>query len=119
MDIETTFYKVTRVCNVFSRQKLEMTDLEGNTWYRYTEPNFTTTIDKFTITGLVYPTVIGDLVPTDDDTERGEVVFLHCMSETGGYEVIREDDLTSYITLKHEYFLSLEEATEAVNKLIQ
>lgn len=63
----TTLFQVYQRNNMLTRQKLEFTDSEGNTWYRYNEPILVYKIQKFIYCGYVESKAVGFVDKNDFD----------------------------------------------------
>ena len=71
IDLGTTLYYVRINSNVFTREKIQMTDAEGNVWHRYDNEQYTYSITPLTVIGRMVATVdwIGEpRCPTPETT---------------------------------------------------
>lgn len=80
MNIGDKLYYLKTTSNAFDRQKLTMTDAEGNTWYRYNKPIRVFEVETHTIVGKVLMSAEGvvdeyELIENSYHTDGGMIAY--------------------------------------------
>lgn len=107
LNINDKFYEAD---TVFSEKRLQMTDAEGNVWYRLTKPN-RVVIRTGTVVGIVTHNLIGEAV-RDPSMETYPDNYYHVRYDNGRTAIYYTEDLDSYITTGNHWFTTLEALLE-------
>lgn len=117
IEIGDTIYKLKR--NNFGYPDKEYIEIDGQTWFRYKEEKEKYTLEKYTVSGFLFKTIVGDIeIGEEYEYDTQDIIYLR--NENG--ELISEcwdKEKQEVIDYYESYFSDEQEAIKELNRRME